>query len=69
MNEQWKVILESKRRERARLADLPFSEKVSLLEQMRDRALLIASNPLYGGGKVDGGRGLLLRENSPDKPQ
>ena len=69
MNEQWKVILESKRRERARLADLSFSEKIGLLEQMRDRALLIASNPLYDGGKVDRGKGLLLRENSPDKPQ
>ncbi len=69
MNEQWKTILESKRRERSRLAALPFSEKIVLLEKMRDRALAIASNPLYGGGKVDGGRGLLLREKSPKELQ
>lgn len=69
MNEQWKIILESKRRERSRLAALPFSEKIMLLEKMRDRALATASNPLYGGAKVDGGRGLLLREKSPDKLQ
>lgn len=69
MNEQWKIILESKRRERARLATLPFSEKIALLEQLRDRAMVIASSPLYGGGEVDGGKGLLIRDSSPDKLQ
>ncbi len=57
------IILESKRRERSRLAALPFSEKVGLLEIMRDRALAIASNPLYGGEKVDGGRVWMLQQN------
>jgi len=39
-------VLESKRETRKRLAVLPFSEKVILLEKLRDRSLLIASSPL-----------------------
>jgi len=39
-------ILESKAVKRRQLAALPFSEKVKLLEQLRDRALAIANSPL-----------------------
>jgi hypothetical protein len=39
-------ILESKRALRRKLASLAFSEKVKLLEQLRERSLLIASSPL-----------------------
>ena len=67
MNEQWKDMLESKERERKRLATLPFSEKIGLLEQMRARALAISSNPLYVCDQVQGERALLLREKSGQK--
>lgn len=39
-------ILESKRATRSRLAALPFSEKVKLLEKLRDRSRVIAATPL-----------------------
>jgi hypothetical protein len=39
-------ILESKRVARKRLAALPFSEKVKLLEKLRDRSRSLAANPL-----------------------
>ena len=39
-------ILESKRETRKSRAALPFSEKLLLLEKLRDRSLLLASNPL-----------------------
>jgi len=39
-------VLESKREMRKRLAALPFSEKLVLLEKLRDRSLAIASSPL-----------------------
>lgn len=39
-------VLESKRQTRQRLAHLAFSEKVVLLEKLRDRSLLIANSPL-----------------------
>jgi hypothetical protein len=39
-------VLESKRETRKRLAALSYSEKLVLLEKLRDRSLLIASNPL-----------------------
>jgi hypothetical protein len=39
-------ILESKRTARQRLRELSFSEKVKLLEALRDRSLAIARNPL-----------------------
>ena len=47
MNAQMQVILESKRRERHRLAALPFSEKIPLLEKLRDRAMAIEGSALY----------------------
>ena len=39
-------ILESKRATRNRLAALPFSEKVKILEKLRDRSVAIALSPL-----------------------
>ena len=43
-------ILESKRALRRKLSALPFSEKVKLLEQLRERSLLIRSSPLKQRG-------------------
>ena len=48
MSGQMNAILESKRRERARLAGLSFTEKVVLLEKLRDRAIAIAGSALHG---------------------
>ena len=39
-------VLEGKRETRKRLAALSFSEKLILLETLRDRSLLIAATPL-----------------------
>jgi hypothetical protein len=39
-------ILESKRAMRKQLASLTFSEKVAILEKLRDRSLLIASSTI-----------------------
>ena len=41
MSELMDKILATKARERKRLAALPFSEKVAILEKLRDRTLLI----------------------------
>ena len=46
ISDRMQKILESKRETRKRLAALPFSEKVKLLEQLRDRSLAIAGSPL-----------------------
>ena len=46
MNERMRNILESKRAMRRKLSALPFSDKVKLLEQLRERSLLVASSPL-----------------------
>ena len=46
MSELMDKILAAKARERKRLAALPFSEKVAILEKLRDRSLLIAKSPL-----------------------
>lgn len=46
MSEWMRKILESKRATRNRLAALPFSEKVKILEKLRDRSIAIASSPL-----------------------
>ncbi len=44
---QWmRDILESKRAMRQHLAALPISEKLKLLEKLRDRSLAIAASPL-----------------------
>jgi hypothetical protein len=46
MSERMRKILESKRAMRRQLAARPFSEKIKLLEQLRDRSLAIAISPL-----------------------
>ena len=46
MNAQMRTILESKRVMRHHLQALPFSEKIALLEKLRDRSLAISNNPL-----------------------
>jgi len=39
-------IEESKRQLRRRLAALPFAEKLRIVEELRDRSLILAANPL-----------------------
>ena len=46
ISDRMQKILDSKREARKRLATLPFSEKIKLLEQLRDRSLAIAGSPL-----------------------
>ena len=46
MSELMDKILAAKKRSRQQLAALPFTEKIRLVEMMRDRSLLIAQNPL-----------------------
>jgi len=46
MSERMRQILESKQAMRRQLAALPFADKIKLLEQLRDRALAIATSPL-----------------------
>jgi hypothetical protein len=54
MSERMRRVLESKRAMRRRLSALPFSDKVKLLEQLRERTLLIASSPLKQHGTGTG---------------
>lgn len=60
------AILDSKRAERGRLAALPFSEKVAMLEKLRDRAWAIAGSDLYRAHEPAGGKAWVLRERSPE---
>ncbi len=46
MSEWIRRVLESKRAMRQKLQALPFSEKLELLEKLRDRSLEIARSPL-----------------------
>ena len=46
MSDWMRKILESKRATRRRLRSLSFSEKIKLLEKLRDRSLAIARSPL-----------------------
>ncbi|MBU4200237.1 MAG: hypothetical protein KKG09_02360 [Verrucomicrobia bacterium] len=46
MSAQMRAILESKRAMRRQLRALPLSEKIALLEKLRDRSLAIANSPL-----------------------
>ena len=45
MSEWMRKVLESKRAMRQRLRELPFSEKIKILEKLRDRDPAIARNP------------------------
>lgn len=44
MTERIRQILESKRAMRQHLATRPFSEKIALLEKLRDRSLAMAAS-------------------------
>jgi hypothetical protein len=46
MSDYMRKVLESKRETRKRLAELPFAQKLILLEKLRDRSLLLAANSL-----------------------
>jgi hypothetical protein len=46
MTDFMRKVMDSKRKTRNRLAQLPFSQKLVLLERLRDRSLLIAASPL-----------------------
>lgn len=46
MNDWMRRVVESKRTERERLRALPFSEKIKILEKLRQRSLAIADSPL-----------------------
>ena len=46
MSDWMRKILESKRATRQRLQSLSFSEKLKLLERLRDRSLMIAQSPV-----------------------
>ena len=46
MSDWMRRVLEGKLETRKLLAALPFSEKLILLEKLRDRSLLIAFSPL-----------------------
>ena len=71
MNERMRAILESKRRERSRLAALPFSGKIPLLERLRDRAVSIENSALYQIRGSRAGKAWVVREtgsaNQPKK--
>ena len=51
MSPRMRQILESKRRMRQHLAVRPFSEKIALLEKLRDRSLAIREKPSKKYGK------------------
>jgi len=46
MSDWMRKVLESKRATRRRLRALSFSEKLKLLERLRERSLVIARSPL-----------------------
>ena len=50
MSELMDKIVSAKERERKRLAALPFSEKIAILEKLRDRTLLIQKSSLRRKG-------------------
>jgi hypothetical protein len=48
MTDWMRKVLESKQATRRRLQQLPFAEKLKLLEKLRNRSLLIARSRLQG---------------------
>jgi hypothetical protein len=46
MSDWMRKVLESKRKTRKRLAELPYAQKLILLEKLRDRSLHIAASSL-----------------------
>jgi len=51
MTDRLRQILESKRARRRQFAARPFSEKLILLEKLRDRGVLIAASSVRQGAK------------------
>ena len=62
MTELMRKIAESKKVERRRLAALPFSEKVEMLENLRDRQISILRSSFlsYGAKRMNGQKGIFL---------
>jgi hypothetical protein len=67
MSDLMKIILADKLKTRKRLAKLPIEQKLTMLEQMRDRSRLLAGNSLRNRYKtttpfvvVSGNEGVLL---------
>ena len=52
MSDLMRKSFESKRATRQRLRQLSFSEKVKLLEKLRDRSLAIARSPLRKNRRI-----------------
>jgi hypothetical protein len=46
MSDLMKRILADKARTRKELADLPFDQKLTIMEKMRERSAMLAENPL-----------------------
>lgn len=63
MSAQMRAILESKRAMRRQQQALPFSEKIALLEKLRDRSLAIANSPLRRRTSSTVGNKRILRED------
>jgi hypothetical protein len=57
MTEGMQKVLESERAMRTRLATLPFSEKLVLLERMRERHIAVSSSGLKRRNHQSGRRG------------
>jgi hypothetical protein len=53
MTDWMRKVLESKRATRQRLQSLSFSEKLKLLEKLRDRSLAIARSPLRKNRRIE----------------
>ena len=53
MSDWMRKILESKRATRQRLQALSFSEKLKLLEKLRDRSMAIARSPLRKARRIE----------------
>jgi hypothetical protein len=49
MSDWMRKVLESKRAMRQHLAQLPFSEKLRILEELRNRSLALAASSLRQG--------------------
>ena len=64
MNEHMQAILKSKRRERNRLVALSFSEKLVLLEKLRDRALAIEDSARYRNRGTQADKAWVVRETT-----
>jgi hypothetical protein len=64
MTDWMRKVLESKRAARQRLQQLPFSEKVKLLEKLRERTLLIARCRRHSGEALPSRKGCGLRPTS-----